>query len=78
MIILDAAFISEEAIFAKSSDRGGTKRSVETTSFPCFGSHSQSFMDWENLRTGKFLRSLYFRLYSDIHPVKSYLKSGPV
>ena len=48
IIILDAAFISVEAIFAKSSDRGGTKRSVETTSFPCFGSHSQSFMDWEN------------------------------
>ena len=43
MIILDAAFISAEAIFAKSSDRGGTKRSVETTSLPWFGSHSQSF-----------------------------------
>ena len=46
MIILDAEFISAEAIFAKSSDLGGTKRSVETTSLPCLGSHSQSFMEF--------------------------------
>ena len=55
MIILDAAFISAEAIFAKSSDRGGTKRSVETTSLPCLGSHSQSFMEF------------YFRTTADVH-----------
>ena len=63
MIILDAAFISAEAIFAKSSDRGGTKRSVETTSLPCLGSHSQSFMEF--YFTSELL-PVYFRKTSGV------------
>ena len=59
--------MSAEEIFAKSSDRGGTKISVDTTAFPLFGLHSQSFTDYETDTISVWITSASLTLTTPSH-----------